>query len=253
MKICWMVFALSLTASAGTVAWLGDAALGPTTRWAANGAGLQANAPLDARATGAKMADVRAQAESLIASRDRFDAVIVFAGSADFTANTPLGVWWTFSNETVNRNGVQTGLVRRIPVDDATTYRGALSRALAYLQENFPEATITLVTPELDAASTATNGLGVTAGAYAEALREAGNVWAAGVVDFAGEAPVQATATQEGDSLFRAGSATTNRPPASVAVPVAGCTLDSRTVQSATSVAIAFRSNPNRGFVLDLR
>lgn len=247
--------ALALTASAGTVAWLGDAEAGTAAvRWAANGAGLQANAARDYRAAGAKLADVRAQAERLKADAPNGVAsILLFAGRADFAANTPLGVWWTFTNETVNRNGAQTALARRLPVTDRTTYRGALVGALAYLQENFPEASITLVTPQLDASATATNALGATAGAYAAALCEAGNVRAVGVVDFAGEAPVKIPEVMTGDSLFRAGSGTTNRAPASVAVPVAGCTLDSRACQMALSAAIAFCSRRNRAFVLGLR
>lgn len=255
MKILGLAVALATAASAGTVAWLGELETGTASvRGAANGAGLQATAPRDYRASDAKLADVRAQAERLKAEvPNGVDAVVLFAGDADFAANTPLGTWWTFTNETVNRNGAQTALARRLPVADTTTYRGALVNALAYMQENFPEASITLVTPELDASATATNALGVTAGAYAEALREAANVRAVGVVDFAGEAPVKSSGTMAEGGLFRAGSATTNRTPASVAVPVAGCPLDSRACQTVLSAAIAFNSKPNRGFVLGVR
>lgn len=138
----------------------------------------------------AVMTDVVTQAAHLKAGHAAgLDAIVVCAGTNDFRAATPLGVWYAVSKATVNRNGTQKTLMRREPVADRT-YRGALNAALAYLHENFPEQTIYLVPPRLDETAAARNAAGIWADDYAQAVREAGNVWAATVV---GAAPSPAS------------------------------------------------------------
>lgn len=184
--------------------------------------------PLDYTAQGAVMADVAVQAARLKTEHPNdLDALFVFAGTNDFRVGTRLGTWYTVAMTAVNRNGAQTTLQRRQFVMDGETYRRQISAAMAYLKENFPDKPVYFVTSRLDADATATNGLGRLAGDYAQAVREAGNVWSVSVVDLAAEAPVSG---EDGTELFRTPASATNRVPVSSAVSVARCALDSRTM-----------------------
>ena len=51
-------------------------------------------------------------------------AVVVFCGPGDHLASVPLGERYAVSSATANKNGVQTQLLRRVPLMDGTTYNG---------------------------------------------------------------------------------------------------------------------------------
>lgn len=207
--------------------------------------------PFDYTAQGAVMADVAVQAVRLKAEHPNdLDALFIFAGTNDFRVGTRPGTWYTVALTAVNRNGAQTTLQRRQFVMDGETYRGQISAAMTYLKENFPDKPVYFVTPRLDADATVTNGLGRLAGDYAQAVREAGNVWSVSVVDLAAEAPVSG---EDGTELFRTPASATNRVPISSAVSLARCALDSRTVLSADSNVIAFNSDEARDIIILIR
>ncbi len=151
--------------------------------------------PLVYGVNGHQMSHIVAQATKFKSEHpEGADVIFVFAGTNDFNGNVPLGDWYTFSEETVNRNGTPTKLRKRSFVFDERTFRGRINTVLFYLKSNFPQARIILLTPvhrgfasfgkrNVQPDETYANVLGNFLDDYVAALKEAGNVWAVKVVD----------------------------------------------------------------------
>jgi hypothetical protein len=118
----------------------------------------------------------------------------VFAGTNDFNGNVPLGEWYSLSEEKVNRNGKETVLKKRTLSRDGKTLRGRINVAMEHLVGSFPTAKIVLLTPihrgyatfganNVQPDESNSNELGLFIDDYVEAVKEAGGVWAAKVVD----------------------------------------------------------------------
>ena len=144
---------------------------------------------------GQQMSHIVAQAKKAKADLpEGADVVFVFAGTNDFNGGVPLGDWYTFGEETVNKNGAEVRLRKRTFCFDAGTVRGCINPALSYLRENFPQAWIVLLTPvhrgyasfgpkNVQPDESYANGRGLFLDDYVAAIKEAGNVWAVKVVD----------------------------------------------------------------------
>lgn len=78
---------------------------------------------------------------------EKVDAILVFIGTNDYNGNRPLGDWFTYTNETVNANGLQVLRRRRDLSFDAKTVRGAANLTMRYLKSNWPKAQIVLMPP----------------------------------------------------------------------------------------------------------
>lgn len=151
--------------------------------------------PLVYGVNGQQMSHIAAQAAKFKAEHpEGADVIFVFAGTNDFNAGVPLGAWYTYGEETVNKNGAQVRRRRRSFCFDAGTFRGRINGALAYLRENFPQAWIVLLTPvhrgfasfgpkNVQPDESYANACGLFLDDYVAAIKEAGNVWAAKVVD----------------------------------------------------------------------
>ena len=122
------------------------------------------------------------------------DFVFVFAGTNDFNANVPLGEWYEVSQAPVNRNGREVVVKKRALSMDGSTFRGRINAAMSFLRQSFPRARFVLLTPIHRGYATFgptnvqpdefhSNELGLFVDAYVDAVKEAGNVWAAKVVD----------------------------------------------------------------------
>ena len=127
------------------------------------------------------------------------DVVFVFAGTNDFNGNVPLGEWYAVSEEKANRNGREVTLKKRTHSIDGGTLRGRINVAMSCLRESFPKARIVLLTPihrgfatfgakNVQPDEAYANELGLFINDYVAAIKEAGNVWSAKVVDLNADA-----------------------------------------------------------------
>jgi len=151
--------------------------------------------PLVYGLNGRHMSDIPAQADKYRSEHtEQPDVVFVFAGTNDFNGNVPLGEWHSLSEEKVNKDGREVVLKKREFIFDRGTFRGRINIAMKYLREVFPDARIVLLTPihrgyakfgernvQPDESYANTRGLFIDD--YVAAVKEAGNVWAAKVVD----------------------------------------------------------------------
>ena len=128
---------------------------------------------------------------------DRVDAIFIFAGTNDFNGGVPLGEWFTEDEREVNRNGQPTRLKHRTMVFD-DTFRGRINSLMAKLRREFPRQQIVLMTPihrafarfgenNVQPDESFANPLGLYIDQYAAAVREAGSIWSAPVIDLFGE------------------------------------------------------------------
>ena len=155
--------------------------------------------PLVYGINGQQMLHLLAQAEKLKAEHAAdIDAISVFAGTNDYNANVPLGAWFVETTETVDRNGHQVAVKHREFSFDEKTFRGRINRLMRFLRENFPTKPILLLPPinrgyatfgpkNVQPDEVYANELGLFVDAYVDAVKEAGNIWAATVVDINAE------------------------------------------------------------------
>ena len=126
------------------------------------------------------------------------DVVFVFAGTNDFNSNVPLGEWYEVADAKANRNGREVPVKKRTLSMDVSTLRGRINSAMSFLRASFPTARIVLLTPihrgfaafgerNVQPDESHSNELGLFVDDYVEAVKEAGNVWAAKVVDINAE------------------------------------------------------------------
>lgn len=136
------------------------------------------------------------QAEKLKAERgDDVDAILIFAGTNDYNAGTPLGEWYAVKEEAVEVSGPKSEIrKRRMLQMDENTFRGRINKVMSYLKTNFPTKQIILLTPihrgyahfgdtniQPDESYPNQNGLYVDQ--YVDVIKEAANVWAVPVID----------------------------------------------------------------------
>ena len=152
-------------------------------------------APLVYGINGQQMKHIPAQADKYRAEHsENPDVVFVFAGTNDFNGNVPLGEWYSLSEEKVNKNGREVVLKKRELVFDNGTFRGRVNLAMKHLRETFPGARIVLLTPvhrgyanfsekNVQPDESYANERGLFIDDYVNVVKEAGNVWAAKVVD----------------------------------------------------------------------
>lgn len=128
------------------------------------------------------------------------DAIMIFMGTNDYNNGVPLGVWW---DERVTQveygHGQMKSMVtrrQRTPSMDPTTFRGRINIAMDSLKRTFPTKQIVLLTPihrsdfhanekNWQCDESYTNQCGEYLDAYINAVKEAGDVWAVPVIDWA--------------------------------------------------------------------
>ncbi len=128
------------------------------------------------------------------------DAIMIFMGTNDYNNGVPLGVWWDERVTQVEYGHGQTKSMvtrrQRTPSMDPTTFRGRINIAMDSLKRTFPTKQIVLLTPihrsdfhanekNWQCDESYTNQCGEYLDAYINAVKEAGDVWAVPVIDWA--------------------------------------------------------------------
>lgn len=128
------------------------------------------------------------------------DAIMIFMGTNDYNNGVPLGVWWDERVTQVEYGHGQTKNMvtrrQRTPSMDPTTFRGRINIAMDSLKRTFPTKQIVLLTPihrsdfhanekNWQCDESYTNQCGEYLDAYINAVKEAGDVWAVPVIDWA--------------------------------------------------------------------
>ena len=128
------------------------------------------------------------------------DAIMIFMGTNDYNNGVPLGVWWDERVTQVEYGHGQTKSMvtrrQRTPSMDPTTFRGRINIAMDSLKHTFPTKQIVLLTPihrsdfhanekNWQCDESYTNQCGEYLDAYINAVKEAGDVWAVPVIDWA--------------------------------------------------------------------
>ena len=151
--------------------------------------------------SGRQWNDIPRQADKCHAEHgDSLDAIIIFVGTNDFNHSVPIGEWYEEREEMVEAAvGQPKQLVKRLrrtPVMDASTYKGRINIALDHVKRLYPTKQIVVLTPihrsgfypndrNWQPTEEYANGCGEFISAYVEASREAADVWAVPVVDWA--------------------------------------------------------------------
>jgi len=150
--------------------------------------------PLVHAVNGRRWDDVPRQVAALRSSGLRPEAVCILMGTNDYMAGVPLGEWYRYSEETVERNGRPEKLRKRVLSDDVSTLRGRINVALRAVRDAFPVAPILLMTPlhrgyakfsgsNVQPDESYANPLGLFIDDYVAAIAEAGRVHSVVVVD----------------------------------------------------------------------
>ena len=128
------------------------------------------------------------------------DAIMIFMGTNDYNNGVPLGVWWDERVTQVEYGHGQTKSMvtrrQRTPSMDPTTFRGRINIAMDSLKRTYPTKQIVLLTPihrsdfhanekNWQCDESYTNQCGEYLDAYINAVKEAGDVWAVPVIDWA--------------------------------------------------------------------
>ena len=133
---------------------------------------------------------------------DKLDALFIFCGTNDYNGSVPMGEWFVFDEEEVNRDGRQTKLRRRSFSFDGGTFRGRINAVMKHLKERFPRQQIVLMTPihrgfaqfsenNVQPPECYANARGLFIDDYAAAVREAGAIWSVPVIDLFAESGLQ--------------------------------------------------------------
>lgn len=126
---------------------------------------------------------------------DAVDAILIFAGTNDYNAGTPLGEWYSVKEEAVEVSGPKQDVrkKRTLQTDD-TTFRGRINKVMSYLKTNFPTKQIILLTPihrgyarfsgdNIQPDESYPNQIGLYVDEYVDVVKEAANIWAVPVID----------------------------------------------------------------------
>lgn len=128
-------------------------------------------------------------------SPENIDAIVVFAGTNDFNGGVPIGQWYVYADAPAPVEDGKTQVRRRrMPDFDGSTFKGRINKVMAFLQENFADKRIILLTPihrgyanfaadNVQPDESFPNRAGLYIDAYVDAVKEAGNVWAVPVID----------------------------------------------------------------------
>lgn len=146
---------------------------------------------------GHQTCQIQGQAEKLLADHGQeVDAVLIFIGTNDFNSSIQPGVWFREETVEVNRDGVPTMLLHRVPVMEHGTVRGEINLFMSWLKHHYPTQQIILLTPihrayfnchqyNVQQDENYANPLGLYLDDYVRIIKEAGEVWAVPVIDLA--------------------------------------------------------------------
>ncbi|MBQ6245294.1 MAG: SGNH/GDSL hydrolase family protein [Kiritimatiellae bacterium] len=155
--------------------------------------------PLVYGVNGHQMIHLDGQAQKFAAEHpEGADAIFVFAGTNDYNSGVPLGEWFSETMEKTNHNGKEVERKRRAFVYDDATFKGRINILMRRLRTEWASTPVYLLTPihrgyatfgptNVQPDESFSNGLGLYIDDYVAAVKEAGNVWAATVIDINAE------------------------------------------------------------------
>ena len=155
--------------------------------------------PLVYGVNGHQMKQLDGQAAKFAAEHpEGADAIFVFAGTNDYNSDVPLGEWFSETMEMTNHNGREVRRRHRAFVYDDATFRGRINILMRRLRSQWPSTPVYLLTPihrgyaefgpaNIQPDESFANGAGLFIDDYVAAVKEAGNVWAATVIDINAE------------------------------------------------------------------
>lgn len=149
--------------------------------------------------SGRQWNDIPRQTDKLKAEHgDDFDAILIFIGTNDYNAGVPIGEWYSETIDSVTAavhkpKEVVTRRHRHFIMDN-NTLKGRINIALSKLKQMFPEKQVIIMTPihrayfeskdtNIQPDESYENVRGIFFDEYVKAIKEAGNVWAAPVID----------------------------------------------------------------------
>ena len=146
--------------------------------------------------SGHQMKDIIGQAERLEAEHGQdVDAIVVFVGTNDYNAHLPLGEFCIEGAErTVDDGPVEVIRKHRTMNFGESTFCGCTNKVMAYLKHHFPTKQIIFLTPlhrgyakfsdkNIQPDESFANAVGFYIDDYAQAIRQAGSLWAIPVID----------------------------------------------------------------------
>lgn len=147
---------------------------------------------------GYRMIDCYSLAQQMYTTEGQnLDAIFLFAGTNDFFGNTPLGEWYTETQEEIIINSdtqATTTRTKRNFIINDTTFKGAINKIISYLKEKYPTKQIIIMTPihrgyakfsatNIQYDELYQNGIGLYFEDYINTILEAGKIYSVPVID----------------------------------------------------------------------
>jgi len=122
------------------------------------------------------------------------DAILIFAGTNDFSHGTPVGEFFSEETRQTNHNGNLVTRKYRTPILNDTTFCGRINKVMSYLKDNYPQQQIVIMTPihrgfakfsdkNVQPDENFSNAQGLYLDAYIEVLKQAASYWAVPLID----------------------------------------------------------------------
>jgi len=122
------------------------------------------------------------------------DAILIFAGTNDYSHGTPIGEFFTETTRQTNYNGNMVMRKYRIPVMNDTTFCGRINKVMSYLKNNYPQQQIVIMTPihrgfahfsdkNVQPDENYANAQGLYIDSYIDILKQAASYWAVPLID----------------------------------------------------------------------
>ena len=122
------------------------------------------------------------------------DAILIFAGTNDFSHGTPVGEFFSEVAKQTNHNGNLVTRKYRTPILNDTTFCGRINKVMSYLKDNYPQQQIVIMTPihrgfakfsdkNVQPDENFSNAQGLYLDAYIEVLKQAASYWAVPLID----------------------------------------------------------------------
>ena len=122
------------------------------------------------------------------------DAILIFAGTNDYSHGTPIGNFFSESERETNHNGKMVTLKYRTPVMNDSTFCGRINKTMSFLKNNFPRQQIIIMTPihrgyarfsdtNVQPEERFANECGLYIDDYVNTLKQAALYWAVPLID----------------------------------------------------------------------
>ena len=122
------------------------------------------------------------------------DAILIFAGTNDYSHGVPLGKFYSETTKEANHNGNSVTRKYRTPIENDSTFCGRINKVLTFLKTNFPDQQIIILTPihrgyakfsetNVQPEESFANARGLYIDAYVDVLKQAASYWAVPLID----------------------------------------------------------------------